>query len=430
MDRRSILAAVTVLCMAAPAFATTFVIPDGPQNPGLTTIAQAMAAAASGDTIALQDGVFTGPGNRDVDFLGKAVLVRSLSDDPDRCIIDCEGSPAAPHRAFLLQSQEDTTSVVRGVTIRGGWVADSGGAVLTLGQDSSVLLINCVLTGNHAELAGGAVSGGEWHESGWYRSRVALRGCLLTGNTAGLGGGAVHLSYYTSPAFDDCRFVGNSAPDGGALHQNFESYGHIRRCVFQDNTATGYGGAVYSQWEENTDVEDCEFLDNTARWGGAWANPLGNSKRLAAGADKSGESFLRCAFSGNQAQRGGVAYLWGGCGQWFTDCRFTANRATEAGGVVADIYFNDARFMNCVFDRNEAPEGGVAFVTQFVDNGPSNHGTEYRSCTFWGNHAATGSVLSYRQKYPAATDALDHCLLAGNTGGDPVETNGGLGPAA
>ncbi|MFO7609957.1 MAG: FG-GAP-like repeat-containing protein, partial [Candidatus Krumholzibacteriia bacterium] len=63
-------------------------------------------------------------------------------------------------------------------------------------------------------------------------------------------------------------------------------------------------------------------------------------------------------------------------------------------------------------------------------HGPNNSGTEYRSCTFWGNHAATGSVLSYRHKYSATTDALEHCLLAGNTGGDPVETSGGLGPAA
>ncbi len=47
------------------------------------------------------DGIYTGEGNRDIDFLGKAITVRS-ENGPESCIIDCQGSEADPHRGLLL----------------------------------------------------------------------------------------------------------------------------------------------------------------------------------------------------------------------------------------------------------------------------------------------------------------------------------------
>jgi hypothetical protein len=50
----------------------------------------AAAVTADGDTIILADGTFTGAGNYDVDFGGKSLTVKSASDDPAACIIDCQ----------------------------------------------------------------------------------------------------------------------------------------------------------------------------------------------------------------------------------------------------------------------------------------------------------------------------------------------------
>ncbi|NJN40621.1 MAG: hypothetical protein HC807_07060 [Gammaproteobacteria bacterium] len=52
-------------------------------------------ALVDGDTIELIDGIFAGDGNRDLDFHGKAVTLRSRSGDPERCILDAEGSHGA-----------------------------------------------------------------------------------------------------------------------------------------------------------------------------------------------------------------------------------------------------------------------------------------------------------------------------------------------
>ena len=50
-------------------------------------------ALPDGVSIWLVPGVYTGEGNRDIDYAGKAITVRSRNG-PENCIIDCEGSAA------------------------------------------------------------------------------------------------------------------------------------------------------------------------------------------------------------------------------------------------------------------------------------------------------------------------------------------------
>ena len=53
------------------------------------TIQAGMDAAMNGDEVVVADGIYTGDGNRDLDFGGKLITVRS-ANGPDNCIIDCE----------------------------------------------------------------------------------------------------------------------------------------------------------------------------------------------------------------------------------------------------------------------------------------------------------------------------------------------------
>lgn len=55
-----------------------------------STIQAAINAAADGDTVMVADGVYTGDGNRNIDFKGKAITVMS-ENGPENCIIDCQG---------------------------------------------------------------------------------------------------------------------------------------------------------------------------------------------------------------------------------------------------------------------------------------------------------------------------------------------------
>lgn len=88
------------------------------------TIQEAVDSAVGGDKILLADMVFQGPGNFDIDFRGKAITVKSESGNAPACVIDIQGEyNNISQRGFLLWNGEDSTSVIRDLTIING-VAD------------------------------------------------------------------------------------------------------------------------------------------------------------------------------------------------------------------------------------------------------------------------------------------------------------------
>jgi hypothetical protein len=115
-----LLFALSMARMSGSADATTYVIKaDGSGD--FPTIQAAITAVGNGDVLELSDGTFTGDGNRDLDFLGKAITVRSQGGNPDACVIECGGVLDNPHRGFYFHSGETAVSLLEGVTIRGGF---------------------------------------------------------------------------------------------------------------------------------------------------------------------------------------------------------------------------------------------------------------------------------------------------------------------
>jgi hypothetical protein len=142
---------------STPPAETWFVDDDAPAD--FSTIQAALNAASDGDTIIVRDGTYTGPGNYDIDFKGKAISLRS-ENGPEHCIIDAEGLQLRPRRGFIFTSGEGTDSVVDGFTITGGYAYDttpggSGGAIFC--EDSSPTIINNTITGNFAWEYGGGI---------------------------------------------------------------------------------------------------------------------------------------------------------------------------------------------------------------------------------------------------------------------------------
>ncbi len=75
---------------------TWVVAPDG-SGDAPTIQAAIDSTDFNGDVIMLLDGVFSGPGNRDLYNQGRGFAIVSQSGNPEDCIIDCEGSPEEPH---------------------------------------------------------------------------------------------------------------------------------------------------------------------------------------------------------------------------------------------------------------------------------------------------------------------------------------------
>jgi hypothetical protein len=115
-------------------------------------IQAAINDANEGDTIIVEDGIYTGDGNRDIDFLGKAITLRS-ENGPGSCIIDCEGTYTDNHRGFYFHSGESENSILDGFTVTNGYIVTMcwGGAGIYI-DNSSPTISNCMVRGNVAEL--------------------------------------------------------------------------------------------------------------------------------------------------------------------------------------------------------------------------------------------------------------------------------------
>jgi len=111
----------------------------------------------SRDIVLVADGTYTGDGNRDIDFLGKAITVKS-ENGPETCIIDCQASFRDPHRGFYFHRGENVNSVVEGFTITNGNVEglypdDNGGGIYCV--SASPTIASNIIIHNNAEMGGG-----------------------------------------------------------------------------------------------------------------------------------------------------------------------------------------------------------------------------------------------------------------------------------
>ncbi|HPD29454.1 MAG TPA: C10 family peptidase [Phycisphaerae bacterium] len=211
------------------------------------TIQAAINASTDGDEIVLRPGVYTGWGNRDLDFWGKAITVRSVNpDDPAvvaATIIDCQGVQSRPRRAFLFHSGETTGSTVAGLTITGGYapthligdqIVSVGGAVLCAGASPTIR--QCVIRANSAGLAGGGVF--SFGEAG-----PVIQRCVIAGNSAA-GGGAVAAWLDSSPKLESCLLTGNTASEGAALHYWEAGRAEVVNCTLSGNRLTDDDGRI------------------------------------------------------------------------------------------------------------------------------------------------------------------------------------------
>lgn len=69
-----------------------------------------------------------------------------------------------------------------------------------------------------------------------------FHGLTITGGRH-VNGGAVTVDTYT-PRFIECRFIGNQAELGGAIHATGVDSVVFERCLFSENKATEDGGAI------------------------------------------------------------------------------------------------------------------------------------------------------------------------------------------
>ncbi len=274
------------------------------------TIQAGIDAVNVGGTVLVAPGWYVGEGNRDIDFRGKAVHLKA--EGSAWIGINCDGTPANPHRAFIFNNGEDSTTMVEGFSIRNGY-AVTGGAVLCNG--SSPKFRSCAFSTNEAASTGGAIQAEE-------NSNIILDGCVFHDNQAE-GGGAAFF-YWSSPTLRRCEFSENQAVIGGAVRAlGCTSLSMDDFCFFYANRASDIGGAIH--------------LDNT------------------------GGTLHQTSFHGNVSDNFGGALAMVYSDVTVDHSIFFSDTAAAAGGAVF-ISNCDPTLINCTIVDNSAPGGSGIYI--------------------------------------------------------------------
>ncbi len=258
------------------------------------TIQAGIDAATDGDEVVISDGIYTGTGNKNLDFDGKAIAVRSESG-PEGCIIDCE----ADGRGFIFQSGEGPDAIVEGLTITNGSAVRGGG-------------VYC-----------------------WNNSSPTITNCTISGNSADNNGGGVRCYYYSSPSLTNCTIMGNLADHGGGVYCYYHSNPTVTGCTISGNSADNSGGGVVC-WYCSPTLINCTISENSAYYGAGvycW---------------DSSPTITNCTISGNSADDHGGGVFCNDSSPTLTNCTICGNSAGADGGGISCIYYSNPMFSNCI----------------------------------------------------------------------------------
>ena len=293
------------------------------------TIQDGINAAVSGvDEVVVDPGTY----NEAINFLGKAITVRSASGDPADTIINGTGN----FHVVQCVNGEGSFTVLQGFTITGGnangasFPDDRGGGMLNTSSSSTVT------------------------------------NCTFTGNTAGYGGGMFNQNS-SSPTVTSCSFSGNTVSDsGGGMYNQNSSSPTLTNCSFSGNTATNNGGGMYNNGSSNPSVWNCTFSGNTAtNDGGGMFNA------------SSSPTVTNCLFSGNTATSNGGGMYNNNCSPTVTNCLFSGNTANIGGGML-NLTNSSPTLTNCSFSGNMANIFGGGMYNQ-------NSSPTMTNCILWGD---------------------------------------------
>jgi len=260
-----------VLIAAIPCVARIITVDDdGPAD--FNNIQAAIDDATNGDTVEIQPGRYTGPGNRNIDFKGKPITVRSTDpNDPntlEATIIDCNGLGRG---FYFWGSRNGPDCVVNGLTIINGDASQGTGARegggICCDEYASPTIRACRIMGNWANSGGGIYIGNG--------STAVIDRCLITRNSVsstwqGQGGG-VYCSVSSDALISNCMVSNNQASgssipygEGGGLCLS-NCPATVRHCTIVNNTAAVAGGISCNEFAEH-------IIANCIVWGNGTAD--------------------------------------------------------------------------------------------------------------------------------------------------------------
>jgi predicted outer membrane repeat protein len=354
--------AATVGAIAVSADADTIYV-EPPQ-----LIQVALSQAQPGDTVVLADGVYSGFGNRDLDFGGKAITLRS-ENGPAYCVIDGLGT----HRLIVLDDDEGPDTVIEGVTFRNGFGAH-GGAIF--GVDAVATVRDCVFELNDAAGYGGAIR--FERVAAPPIPETAVEGCIFRENRCGEYGGGIAVSSLDVD-LRDCRFEANeSAFRAGAAYFGGGAGSSLTDVAFEGNISVEAGGGLYMDGSNGNVISRVRFIGNESgdAGGGAYLDSTGlqlsqtHFERNVSGNDGGGlfiddeATVTDGTFINNTAGNDGGGIYVSGPEPTLVRLRVTGNTTPDDGGGIYISSGVDATLQDLLIAMNTAgSEGGGLYLS-------------------------------------------------------------------
>lgn len=213
------------------------------------TIQAGIDACAAGDTVSVAAGTYAGPGNRDLTFHGRDIILTSRAGALATTI---DGEMVG--RGFLFQDGESEQSLIEGFTVVHGYGWSGGGVSCTYG--ASPRFRECRFLSNRAQTGGGVYLGA---------SSATFEACVVAGNWAyGVGGGGGVRAAVGDVIFDRCVITGNGGYRGGGFLVEGASV-ILRSSTVATNMSNNEGGGIFT-------LGGPILLDRTIIWGNCAAD--------------------------------------------------------------------------------------------------------------------------------------------------------------
>jgi parallel beta-helix repeat protein len=379
----------------------------------------------------------------------------------------------------------DSSPAIGGCTISNNWASGNGGGICCSGSYSSPTLIGNTLAGNEAFQYGGALSccsycsasvvgnsvvdnRAEWgagihcedsspvvadnaitgnhaYDSGGgvycYGASPELTGNGITANSANQNGGGVHCAYYSQPAVTRNTIADNwtSNGAGGGVCCSDHSSPHVSNNAITGNKTFGDygdGGGLCCLVYSSPTVVNNTISGNSATgygYGGGvfcqeYSSPIVTNNTITGNSSSSNAGGMCCSYyswpvvSGNT-----ISYNSGGSHGGGIYCRYMAgpvlvnnviadNSAHEGGGI--SCYWECSPVVTCnTIARNSAPKGSGLACDSYQQGYPSD--VAVSNCILWDAGGEIwnndGSVISITY-----SDVQGGYGGEGNTDADPL----------
>ena len=209
------------------------------------------------------------------------------------------------------------------------------------------------------------------------------------------GGGIACVN--ATPTIRNCRFVDNTADNGGAIFAAIKTPASISDCIFESNGAN-YGGAVVLQ-NGSTTIKNCVFSENYGVFGGAIS--IDSSQTL---------TLSSCVFSHNEGDAEGGAVRIGQVGQTqaaIKNCTFVKNVLASGnnGAAICNTSTLELPVVNSIFYNNGG--FGLPNIGRGTDILDSSNTAIFTKCMLQQSNLVCTNCISTNNTDPKFIDAIN-----------------------